>query len=164
MGIQPNHHHTFSGLPPSFVRHLKMHASQVSFRKGGVLFKQGDTASHFFTLIKGRVALCLGRHGNVIYKVRHEYEGFGWSSLTECDAYTASAVCIADTVVLKYEADKLKALLVGKSTATLRFYQNLSKTLDKRLQQSHDLLASLTVVSNLKNENDAPHRDCFDLI
>ena len=164
MGIQPNHHHIFSGLPPSFVRHLKMHASQVSIRKGGVLFKQGGAASHFFTLIKGGVAICIGRHGNVIYKVSHENEGFGWSSLTAYDAYTASAVCIADTVVLKYEADKLKALLVGKSTATLRFYQNLSRTLDKRLQQSYGLLASLTGVPEQKNENDALHSNCFDLI
>lgn len=164
MDIQPNHHHIFSGLPPSFVSQLKMHASQVSFRKGGVLFKQGGTASHFFTLIKGRVALCIGRNGNVIYKVEHENEGFGWSSLTGCDAYTASAVCIADTVVLKYAADKLKELLVGKSTETLKFYQNLSRTLDKRLQISYGLLASITDGAKQKNEIDTPNRDSFDLI
>lgn len=164
MGIQPNLHHIFSGLAPSFINQLKMHASQLSFCKGGVLFKQGRAASHFFILIEGYVALCIGRRGNVIYKIKHEYEDFGWSSLTGCDVYTASAVCIADTVVLRFDADKLKALLTDKSAETLRFYQNLSRTLDKRLQKSYGLHASISGVSKQKNENKAPIRDCFNLL
>jgi len=152
-----------SGLNPSFIAKIKSLAKEIRFTGGGVIFRQGATAEHFFTLVDGAVTLCLGKKGHTIYRVEQFDEAFGWSSLTGCHVYTASAIAVDETKVLKFNGHKLRTLLNERPEESLKFYQNLSRTLDNRLHQSYDLLLSITQDDNTADTDAEDKQDPFEL-
>ena len=149
-----------SGLDPSFITSIKSLAKGIRFTRRSIIFRQGSAADYFFTLVAGKVSLCLGQKGHVIYSVGHSGEAFGWSSLTGGNVYMASAVSDAGTTVLKFNGNELRTLLAKRPRESLKFYQNLSRTLDRRLHQSHDVLASIAT----DDGDPGPMQDPFELI
>ena len=164
MSIQHTGKDIMSGLNPSFIAKIKRLANEVRFTDKSVIFRQGTTAEHFFTLVEGNVSLCLGQKGHAIYRVEHSGEAFGWSSLTGCNVYTASAITATEAKVLKFDGNKLKSLLDERPEESLKFYQNLSRTLDSRLHQSYDLLTSITQDCNSAGADAGHLQDPFELI
>ena len=61
-----------------------------TFQKGDILFLEGDPATYFYILIKGRVKLTIGENGPVVHTVDHAGEAFGWSSLIDRDVYSVT--------------------------------------------------------------------------
>lgn len=154
----------FSGLGPAIMAKIRGLAVETTVPGKRVLFRQGHDAVHFYTLVKGRVALCLGEKGHAVYKVTAAGEAFGWSSLTGCAGYTASAACLADSIVLKFVGRKLRALLAERPEESLRFYQNLSRTLDNRLHQSYDLLSAIANQKDASVSGKGRIQDPFELL
>ncbi len=163
MNSQHTDNDIMSGLNPSFISKIKCLAKKIQFAGNRVIFLQGTTARHFFTLVEGKVSLRLGEKGHAIYRVEHSGEAFGWSSLTGCHVYTASAVAVTATSVLKFNGNKLRALLGERPEESLKFYQNLSRMLDNRLHQSYDLLASITQACNTDGADAQNPKDPFEL-
>lgn len=131
-----------SGLDKAFIKKMMDAGTRSSFPAGTILFKQGDSAEHFYILTKGNVKLSSGEGGQTVHTINHGGEAFGWSSLTGSDAYTASAQCIEPVNLMMFHRDKLQPLLADDTGNAFKFYKNLSATLGNRLVRSYAQLSS----------------------
>lgn len=153
-----------AGLGGAFVKEMMALSTTLSLDKSAFLFNQGDVATHFYILVKGRVALGVGDPMHTTYIAYTEGEAIGWSSLTGSQPYTASAICIEPTTLLKLQQEQFKALLAQDPGVELQFYRNLSQTLENRLLQSFELLSSLAGASGITDLEKGQIYDPFDLI
>jgi CRP-like cAMP-binding protein len=156
--------HILSGLDGGFVKQLMNLSTTARFKKGAVLFRQGAPATHFYILVNGRAALGVGDPMHTTYIAHTEGEAIGWSCLTGCRNYMASAICIEAATLLKFGRDPFKRLLAEAPDVELKFYQNLSQTLENRLLQSFELLSSLASASGVTSLEKEEIYDPFNLI
>ena len=127
----------FLGVRMDFLKKVMEVTRQESHPAGALLFDANDPATHFFILINGRVQLSLGESGKQIHIGSRRGESFGWASLVGRDLYTASALCLEYTDLLKIEVQAFKTLLSRYLDDGFVFYKNLSHALGKRLVQSY---------------------------
>ena len=131
-----------SGLDHEFIQRMMDIGTRSSFAAGDYLFRQGDSAEHFYILTRGHIKLSSGENGQTVHTVNHGGEAFGWSSLTSSERYTASAQCIEPVILTMFHRDKLQPLLSSDPVNAFKFYKNLASTLGNRLVRSYDLLSS----------------------
>ncbi len=130
------------GMSMIFVKEFMDIAIKESHGKGDFLFQEGDPATHFYTMIKGYVRLSISETGHKVYIVKKAGEAFGWSSLVGREALSASAECMEDTVVLKFDREKLGKLLESHPENGLIFYRKLSEILGNRLLESYKMISA----------------------
>ncbi len=82
-----------AGLDKKFLKALMDSTERKSYREGDFVFREGNHASRFYVLLKGRVKLSIGKTGEVVFTLNHAGEAFGWSSLLGRSVYAASARC-----------------------------------------------------------------------
>lgn len=129
------------GMPHLFVKAFMDITIKKAYEKGQIIFREGDEASFFYTLIQGSVKLSIGETGQQVYIVNQAGEVFGWSSLTGRDRYSASAKCLEPTNLLLIEKEKLESLLNDNPANGMIFYKNLSQTLGDRLLKSYKIIS-----------------------
>lgn len=134
----------FWGISKDFVKKVMDISEKETRRQGEILFKEGDAAVNFYTLIKGNVRLSIGETSHSVYSVSHAGEAFGWSSLIGRDVYSASAECIEPTIVMKIDKEKLLKIMEGDPASALLFFKHLSATLGRRLLQTYEMLTVST--------------------
>jgi CRP-like cAMP-binding protein len=134
----------FLGVSHHFVKDVMAISVKESYAEGAFLFHTGDPATHFYILMQGRVKLGLGETGQKVYIGSQLGETFGWSSLIGRDTYSASAICMEPTHLLKIENQKLQQILEKDSSNGIIFYQRLAKTLGNRLLQSYEIISDLS--------------------
>jgi CRP-like cAMP-binding protein len=124
-------------------------AEKESYQKGDFLFHEGDPASNFYVLIKGRVKLTTGETGQMVHMVDRAGEAFGWSSLIERDVYSATGECKEDTILQKFDARALLKLVEEDPVNGLIFMKRLAGLIGKRLIWSYKMVtaSSQTAVS-----------------
>jgi CRP-like cAMP-binding protein len=88
-------------LDHDFIKHLMDIAIKETHEKGACIFRQGDSADHFYVLIKGCVVLKNENINQTVYIVRHPGEIFGWSSIVGRGVYSVSAECLEPAMVHK---------------------------------------------------------------
>jgi CRP-like cAMP-binding protein len=137
------------GMGKLFVKSFMDIASKTSHKKGDILFREGDSALYFYTMISGKVNLYI-RTGQNIYTISDPGEMFGWSSLVERSAYSATAECMEPTVLLRFDKHVFQNMLDEHPNCSNIFYKNLSKTLGNRL------LASYNIISCALDEKTSP--------
>lgn len=156
--------HILSGLGGAFIKTMMNLSTTASFKDGAFLFHQGEPATHFYILTNGRVALGVGDPMHTTYIAQSQGEAIGWSSLTGSQYYTASAISIETTTLLQLPHRQLKDLLAKDPGIELRFFRNLSQTLENRLLQSFELLSSLASASGTTTLEKGQIYDPFELI
>jgi CRP-like cAMP-binding protein len=117
-------------------------AEKESYQNGEFLFREGDPASHFYILIKGRVKLTTGETGQMVHTVDRAGEAFGWSSLIDRDVYSASGECKQDTLLHKLDAKTLLKLVEEDPVNGLIFIKRLAGLIGKRLIWSYKMITS----------------------
>jgi CRP-like cAMP-binding protein len=122
-----------------FVREFMGITTAVNFEKGEVVFREGDPADYFYTLVEGKVRLSVGDPPREVYTIDQAGEAFGWSSLVDRNYYSAAAECIEPTRCSKLEGRKLEALLKNHPESGLVFYKKLAGILGHRLVQYYQL-------------------------
>ena len=134
------------GIDQQFINRLTVISSELIHKKGVVLFRQGDPATHFFILQNGRVRLSMDEDRNAVYTVNNGGEVFGWSSLTGRSHYSATAHCMAPTVLTIFQRDQIERILAEDPVNGLVFYKNLAQTLGRCLIRTrHQLVDHLYV-------------------
>jgi CRP-like cAMP-binding protein len=131
------------GMSRFFVKNFMDIAVKESYQKGDFIFREGDKADYFYTLVDGRVKLSIdnnGREGHEVYTVTHAGEAFGWSSLVDRNYYSASAQCVQTTVLLKLDRSSLDKLLQKNPENGFVFYRKLAGMLGNRLVQCYKSL------------------------
>ena len=132
----------FWGTDKEFMKQIMDISIRESHKQGDFLFREGDQANNFYTLIKGRIRLSLGETGQTVYTVSHAGEAFGWSSLIGRDVYTASAECIEPTTLMKIENEKLLKILEDDPSNGLILFKQLAGTLGNRLLQMYKIIST----------------------
>jgi CRP-like cAMP-binding protein len=132
----------FASLNKDFVSEIMNCAETESYPAGDFLFHEGDPAAWLFILLKGSVKLRLGQTGRAVYVVSHAGEVFGWSSLAGRPYYSASAECMNPTRLLRFDKNRLHAVIEKDAASSAPLFQNLSAILGERLLRSYELNAS----------------------
>ena len=121
------------GMGKEFALEAMAISEKLSLDEGETLFNEGDTARHFYVLIKGRVELSLGRTGPVVYSARHPGEVIGWSSLVGRKDFSASAQCRETVQLLKFDRNSFLELLQKNSANEALLFKRLAEMLGNRL-------------------------------
>jgi CRP-like cAMP-binding protein len=132
----------FHGMNSDFIKEVMGLAEKESYEAGTFLFRKGDAADHFYILLKGQLDLSPGDPGEVIHAVTHAGEAFGWSSLVGRGVYSASARCLIETRLLKFNGVKLQRLMTEDPGNGLIFYRKLADALGQRLIQTYKMVSS----------------------
>lgn len=132
----------FWGMNREFVKKVINIAEKKSYRKGHLLFSEGDPAVNFYVLIKGQVKLSIGETGQMVYTVDRAGEAFGWSSLIERDTYSASGECMEETILQKFDSRALLNILDQDSINGLIFIKRLAGLIGNRLVWSYKMITS----------------------
>lgn len=127
----------FQSLGDNFVSAVMDKFVEDYHDAGTILFEEGDPAIHFFTLIKGRIKLRAGKKGRSVFVVGNTGESFGWSSLVDRKAYSASAVCVEPTTVVRIHRDDFWKICAEHVDDALAFMQRLAAMLGQRLIRSY---------------------------
>jgi len=110
---QLDSHEIFQLLRPEQVSVLSAAAEEISLRAGDVVFQRGEPSEDFFVLLEGQVALRLPQPDGVSVLIDEVTGGaiFGSCVCFQIDTYTLSAICSADSRILKIKAATLKKLM-----------------------------------------------------
>lgn len=135
----------FWGMNRDFVKKVMESAEKESHPKEHFLFHEGDPATYFFILIKGRIKLTIGEVGQMVHTVDHAGEAFGWSSLIGRDVYSASAECAKDTVLQKFDRRTLQKIIEEDPSNGIIFYRRLAGTIGYRLLSSYKMISSTSI-------------------
>ena len=138
----------FWGMDKNFVKVIMDIAETETHNEGEWLFREGDPANSFYILLKGRIKLSLGETGHIVYVVSNAGEAFGWSSLIGRDSFSASAECMAESKLLKWDKDKLQEVLNKDPDNSLLLYKRLAELLGNRLLQSYTIISSVSPAEN----------------
>jgi CRP-like cAMP-binding protein len=128
----------FWGLGKAFVRQVHENAEKESHPAGTILFTEGAPATHFFTLLKGRVKLGFGASGRTVFLIDRAGESFGWSSLVDREKYSAAAECLEAATVLRFDRDAFTRAFNEYPADGLAFMKRLAAMLGQRLLKSYD--------------------------
>jgi CRP-like cAMP-binding protein len=129
------------GMDMLFVKDFMAVAAKVHVEKGNIIFREGDKADYFYTLVEGRIRLTIGEPAKEIYIIHKAGEAFGWSSLIDRNYYSATAECLEPTFVLQFEHNKLNTFLLKDIERALTFYKRLAGMLGNRLIQCYRLIS-----------------------
>ena len=129
------------GTSMDFIKKFMDIAQMVSHEKDDVLFREKDPALYFYVLLNGRVKLGVGESEQMVYDVRQNGEAFGWSSLIGRDRYSASAVCVESTKLLKTNSEKLRKELDNDPANGVVFFKQLAATLGNRLLETYKTIS-----------------------
>jgi CRP-like cAMP-binding protein len=132
----------FGGMDRDLVKKIMEIAVTKSHQEGEWLFHAGDPASTFYILLKGHVKLSLGETGHVVYIVNNAGEAFGWSSLIGRETFSASAECMTQTKLIKFDQEKLQKVLEKDPANSLILFKRLAAILGNRLLQSYAIISS----------------------
>ena len=133
----------FWEMSKDFVKEIMDMVETETHKEGEWLFREGDPANSFYILLKGRIKLSLGEAGHIVYIVSNAGEAFGWSSLIGRGSFSASAECMAESKLLKWDKDKLQTVLEKDPANSLLLYKRLAELLGNRLLQSYTIIASV---------------------
>jgi CRP-like cAMP-binding protein len=128
------------GMGMIFMREFMETAEKMSCDEGRLLFRKGDPTHHFYTLMQGELRLTIGADEHHVYSVRQAGDIFGWSSLVGGNIYSATAVCIKPSEILRFDRDKLLNLLDKHPESGFLFFKKLSQMLGKRLLEAYRII------------------------
>jgi CRP-like cAMP-binding protein len=105
----------------------------VSFKKGDVIFREGDDAHYFYVVCDGVVDITLG---NRVLKPLTKGEIFGEMALIDGSPRSANAIAQTDTTVIPIDEERF-LLLVGRLPY---FALNVMRILAVRLRETNRAL------------------------
>jgi CRP-like cAMP-binding protein len=121
------------GMGKEFALEAMDVSEKLTLDGGETLFNEGDTAHHFYVLIKGCIELRLGKSGPVVYTARHPGEVIGWSSLVGRNDFSASAQCRDSAKLLKFDRNSFLELLQKNPANEALLFKRLAEMLGNRL-------------------------------
>ncbi|MGW8194854.1 MAG: Crp/Fnr family transcriptional regulator [Desulforhopalus sp.] len=125
------------GLDKHFIQVFFEPAVKKTHPQGFMLFKKGDPAEYFYILVKGSISLHPGGETKTAYLVNHAGEAFGWSSLVGMDTYTASAECLRESVVMRFNKETVREMAEADPLNGMKFFRRLARMLGNRLVHSY---------------------------
>jgi CRP-like cAMP-binding protein len=103
---------------------------------GEVLVREGDPTGIMAFVIEGRVGLRMRvpERGQVTILTVEVGDVVGWSALVPPNRSTSTAVTLADTRLLVFDASRLRAAIADDAHLAAQFYPVLLKAVARRLE------------------------------
>lgn len=120
-------------LDHDFIKQLMDISTKETYEKGAFIFHQGDTADHFYVLIKGCVKLRHDQGTHPVYIANHPGEIFGWSSIVGRASYSVSAECLETSILQKTKKTDILKLIAQNKENGMIFYKKIAEMLGNRL-------------------------------
>ena len=95
-------HPFFRDLPSQYIELMAGCGSNVHFKKGVYIIKEGDDADYFYLIRKGKVTLEIygAQRGPIIIQTMDEGDILGWSWLISPHKWTSSAKALEETSLI----------------------------------------------------------------
>ncbi len=123
----------FAGLSLSDKKNIATMSSIVEYKKGDIIYKEGDPVDAFYCVITGRLKVYTTKHGreeDLEYLKRGRY--FGIISLLTGEPHSASVQVINDAAVLKILKNDFDRLIRRVPALAINFSQTLSRRLKRK--------------------------------
>lgn len=137
----------FAGLDKKFVKEIIEMTEKKNYAAGDIVFREGNHASRFYVLIKGRVQLTVGEARQVAFTANHAGEAFGWSSLLGRSVYAASAECEEPTALYRMDRVRFKMILDKDPANGMILMTRLAQLLGHRLHEAYKVIGARADVS-----------------
>jgi len=103
----------------------------VEYKKGEILYREGDAADAFYIVSSGRLRLFSGSSGaEHTFAILHNGDSFGEISLLTGESHSATVQAVNDTLVLQLQKDDFDEVINRIPSLVL----HLSRLLSKRLR------------------------------
>jgi CRP-like cAMP-binding protein len=134
----------FSGLPDSLLEEIAAISREAAFKKGELVFREGERADKLHFLLDGgivlRVNLTSRPESVTVSFVSSPFQSFGWSGVVPPYHYTASAECDADSNLLIISAEPFMKLLEQNPESGFKVMQRITVIIADRLRNSRQAL------------------------
>jgi NTE family protein len=123
----------FTGLSQQELAAVKKRIRYEEFKKGQLIYKEGQPPTSFYCIIRGRVVLTTQEHTGKqrVLEYLHRGQYFGIISVLTGEAHSVSAKALNDCLLLEIIKDDFDSLL--KKVPQLAV--DLSRTLSRRLKR-----------------------------
>ncbi len=123
----------FWGMDKDFVKAAMDISSKANYHEGEAVFREGDPATAFYILVKGRVQLTLGEKSREVYVAYQPGEIIGWSSLIGRETLSATARCLESTILQKLDRTRFFTILGDYPAEGAILFQRVAAMLGNRL-------------------------------
>jgi CRP-like cAMP-binding protein len=145
MGELLGGHPFFAGLGPDAVRLMAGCASNVRFAAGEYIFSQGETASRFYVIRHGRVALEIHSpaRGPLIIDTMDEGEVLGWSWLIPPYRYFGDARAVMPVSATVLDGACLRGRCEADAQLGYQLLKRVTTVMYQRLESARVRLLDL---------------------
>jgi CRP/FNR family transcriptional regulator len=161
----------FKKLIPSELEFINQNKTQIFYRKGENICKQGAFASYVLYISEGLVKLYLEspHNKNINLKILKTSEFIGLSSIYGDNIYNYSTIALKDSVVCLIEKDSFRKILTDNghfASDIIKWYCENEKQLFNKIQsmgnkQMHGRLADTLLYLN---DDSFAHLNLFSLL
>lgn len=127
-----------SGLSDAQINALGNFVEVVHHQEGEILFKVGELAKDIFFLLDGKVGIQvqLSSRPETVSIVVLQKDGqlVGWSGLMESAHYTATAVCLNDSQLIKIDGNELMQVLEQNPKEGFLVMREIAKVISNRMR------------------------------
>lgn len=117
-------------IPESDIQQLARIAVISDFHEGAVLFQANQPARSLFLLKSGVVLLCFPSGRALV--VRQPGQALGWSSLVSPLQYTATGICLTDSVFYEFRNAELFELFRMNTALASRIMAKIEAVMQER--------------------------------
>jgi len=143
-------HAFFKGLPSKYFNFIVGCASNVVFKKGQVILKEGDAADKFYVIRGGLVAIYIDQRRQNPIQTIHEGDILGWSWLIPPHRYRFSAEAVENTRAVVLDGKCLREKCEKNSDLGYELLKRLMNVFTQRLEAAR---LQLLDVYNINVEN-----------
>ena len=125
-----------SGLTPGHIAQIAACASEAQVRAGEFIFREGEMATRFYIITRGRVGLEIhvpGR-GAVAIATIHDGDAVGWSWLFPPYRWHFDARALEAIDAIAFDAPRLRAACEANHDLGYELMKRFAQTIVQRLQ------------------------------
>jgi CRP-like cAMP-binding protein len=147
-------HEVFGFLRPDQLDTLSSAAEVVSLKAGDTVYSKGEEVTHFYTVLKGQVALRLPGKERVSVLIDQLDKGamFGSCICFKYDTYALTAQCLEDSELLKINAAVFKDMMDGDPRMGYSIQTRFSEIYFKRYIETMRKLQAIVMNIPLQTE------------
>ena len=138
-------HPFFDGLPPQYLDLIASAASEAKYEPRELIFHEGDEASEFHVIRRGKVAIEIFTpdRGSVAIETINTGEVLGWSWLIEPYCWLFDAQAIEPTEVIAINALKIRESMAADAALSNELLSRFVPIIVGRLQATRMQLLDL---------------------
>ncbi len=135
----------FMGLNPTQMEFMRSLFIACQDSEGSALFKQGSQADYLFVVVEGEIDIRYKPDDGPELTVTKVRSGgvLGWSAALGNQAYSSSAVCLTDCILLRVHSNALHDLCVEHPETGAIIVERLAAVIAERIRNTHHHVISL---------------------